>query len=438
MHAARKGCGVAIKKLSATNFRSFERLEVEFGAFNVLIGPNASGKSNLVQCLKFLRDVAGEGLDNAVSMQGGAEYMRNVNLSGADKLSIQATFDQRIHIVIGADSDRATSGPTAIEAVADGTTYDLAMRLTNDGRDFEVVDESISFSCQFYALHNLRSAFMSQIAGRSSESLGSGRITVSRSEGELALDFDSPEEIRDTIRAYLRPLIKGHNVSPRDSIIEQLFLHTYPSVWRFFDGIATYDFDPRLAKRAVQLNGRKTLEEDGSNLAIVLRDILEDEDRSREFSNLIRDLMPFVSDLGVERFVDRSLLFNLREGYSNHPFPAFLLSDGTVGVASLITALYFEDNPVVIVEEPERNIHPHLISRVVEMLREASQKKQVIVTTHSPQVVESAGLDNILLVSRDREGYSRVTRPAERRDIQVFLEHEIGLQELFTQNLLGA
>ena len=154
-------------------------------------------------------------------------------------------------------------------------------------------------------------------------------------------------------------------------------------------------------------------------------------------SKLVRDLMPFVVDLGVETFVDRSPLFNLREEYGGHPFPAFLLSDGTVGMTALIAALYFEQSQLVVVEEPERNIHPYLISRVVDLIEEASKKEQIILTTHSPQVVESAGLENILLVSRGRDGFSRVTKPAERHEVQVFLKNEIGLQDLYEQNLLG-
>jgi AAA15 family ATPase/GTPase len=60
-----------ITELSVSNFRSFERLDLELNTFNVLIGANASGKSNFVEIFKFLRDIAKHGLQNAVSMQGG-------------------------------------------------------------------------------------------------------------------------------------------------------------------------------------------------------------------------------------------------------------------------------------------------------------------------------------------------------------------------------
>jgi predicted ATPase len=427
---------MVIKRLSATNFRSFEHLDVELGAFNVLIGPNASGKSNLVQCLKFLRDLAREGLDNAVSMQGGGEYFRNINLSASAPSSLEVVLNRSFRTQVGQTEDGKW-----VEAVADEATYGLVLEFSDNGADFEVVEEKVVLRCDFrkYTSREHVRAFATgeTLAGIPA---GSGEVTFSNHRGKLEFDTTFPGRL-DSGKVPASAGVWGSSSVEDKLPPNRSFLRYIPElrgIESIFGGIAVYDFDPKLAKRAVPLNGRKNLEEDGSNLAIVLRDILEDEDRKREFSNLLRDLMPFVADLGVERFLDRSLLFNLREEYGESPFPAFLLSDGTVGMTALIAALYFEENPLVVVEEPERNIHPYLISRVVSMLEDASKEKQVIVTTHSPQVVESAGLENLLLVSRGRDGFSRVTRPSERREVQVFLENEIGLQDLYAQNLLGA
>ena len=71
------------------------------------------------------------------------------------------------------------------------------------------------------------------------------------------------------------------------------------------------------------------------------------------------------------------------------------------------------------------------------MMRDASQQKQIIVTTHNPEVVKYSGLENILLVSRDREGFSTISRPNKKDEVKTFLENEIGIEELYVQNLLG-
>ena len=71
-------------------------------------------------------------------------------------------------------------------------------------------------------------------------------------------------------------------------------------------------------------------------------------------------------------------------------------------------------------------------------MRDASQtqKKQIVVTTHNPEFVKYAGLENILLVSRNEEGFSTVSRPADKEEVKTFLKNDIGIEELYIQNLL--
>ncbi|MEE9165369.1 MAG: AAA family ATPase, partial [Nitrospinota bacterium] len=67
------------QKIKISNFKSFKDLEIELGKFNILIGSNASGKSNFLQIFKFLKDINNSGLNNALQMQGGVEYLRNID-----------------------------------------------------------------------------------------------------------------------------------------------------------------------------------------------------------------------------------------------------------------------------------------------------------------------------------------------------------------------
>lgn len=114
------------------------------------------------------------------------------------------------------------------------------------------------------------------------------------------------------------------------------------------------------------------------------------------------------------------------------------MSDGTINITALIIILYFERKPLIIIEEPERTIHPHLISKIVDMMKDVSERfeKQIIVTTHNPEMVKYAGLENILLVNRNGEGFSQISRPFEKEEVKIFLENEMGIEELYVQNLL--
>ena len=242
-------------------------------------------------------------------------------------------------------------------------------------------------------------------------------------------------EENDIIPSFLRE----KKLPPKALLLHPPFSF-FPIPWGdIFSDISIYDFDPKLPKKATPITGKAELEEEGDNLALILKNIIENKGKERKFSNLVKDLLPLVNKMDVERFADKSLLFKVQECYfQNKYLPASLLSDGTINITALIIALYFEKKSLTIIEEPERNIHPHLISKIINMMKDASKKKQIIVTTHNPEMVRNAGLENILLVSRDKEGFSTISRPADKEEVKTFLKNEIGIEDLYVQNLLEA
>jgi predicted ATP-dependent endonuclease of OLD family len=92
---------------------------------------------------------------------------------------------------------------------------------------------------------------------------------------------------------------------------------------------------------------------------------------------------------------------------------------------------------ILIIEEPVSHIHPFLVARVISMMKESSKKKQIIITTHTTEVVKHSSLENLLFISRDSDGFSVISRPADKEEVRIFLENEIGVDELYVQNLLG-
>jgi len=177
--------------------------------------------------------------------------------------------------------------------------------------------------------------------------------------------------------------------------------------------------------------------EDGSNVALVLNKLLQDKEKRRRFLNLSHALLPFVEDLDVDRFAGESLFVKLQESYAEDTYLlASLLSDGTIKVVALLIALYFDDRPVVAFEKPATSLHSKLISQLMQMMREASEEKQIFLTTHNPELIRHVDLDNICLVSRDADGFSQITKPANKKEVRIFLENDLGIEDLFVQNLL--
>jgi predicted ATPase len=92
---------------------------------------------------------------------------------------------------------------------------------------------------------------------------------------------------------------------------------------------------------------------------------------------------------------------------------------------------------MAIIEEPERNLHPALISRLMSMMRDVSKEKQLLITTHSPEVIRNSEIEDILFISRGENGFSSIRRPAETEDVRRFLNEELGMDDLYVQNLLS-
>ncbi len=423
-----------LTRIEAHNFKSFRDLDVTLGSLNVLIGANASGKSNFVQLLRFVRDIANFGLDNAASIQGGSEYVANLRLGMAETTKVGLEIQE------GNAFTWINLLPTdpAIRASVEGLRYEFAIHAIQGHAAYQVDRDQLSIFRKF---------FKRETSSANSAIIGDGLLSLTNVSGNLVYSSELPEGItsEQANSAYWEALwsLFGLTEQPLEGLIlervqRQVFLTPIPPI-KIIMQLAIYDFNAKLPKQTAQITGKVDLEEDGNNLVIALKNILEDEGQRREFSNLLHDVLPFAEGVDVQRLADRFLHFRLRESYSGDQYlPASLLSDGTIHVIALLVALFFSDKPLIVIEEPERNIHPYLLARVAELLKDASRNKQIIVTTHNPEIVKNVALDDLLFVSRDREGFSTIRRPAESADVRVFLENEIGIDELFARNLLGA
>ncbi|MEI6293427.1 MAG: AAA family ATPase [Methanomicrobiales archaeon] len=409
--------------ISVTNFKSFREMSFHPASFSILIGSNASGKSNLIQVFIFLRDIAKYGISNAISLQGGVDYLRNTVIGPAEELSfkIEYTLEEKKREVIGVREH----APIYFEPSQ--LRYEFSIRFTDTQAGYEVSRDQLEITGDYFGPTS------------PGQKIGPGCLKLSLVEGEIRYDLFPPAGfvIHDE---DLFPHLFQTKEKQGPHLIANIPMNVpgIPPLEWIFRGIKIYDFDPRLLKKAAPMLGKTELEKDGSNLAIVVKGICEDPERKNAFLNLVRDMLPFVDDIAVEKFLDMSLFMKVKEVYSvNKYIPASMVSDGTINIAALIVALFFEERPVTIIEEPERNIHPALISKLVAMLKDASQWKQIIVTTHNPEMVKHVNIEDITLITRDKEGFSHLSRPVDKQEVRTFLEHEIGIDELFIQDLLG-
>ena len=419
-----------IRRISVANFKSISEIDLELSMFNVVIGSNAAGKSNLISIFKFLRDIARSGLVNAIAMQGGVEYLRNTTIGLSRDLTVKVDYEPepQLEILEGNEQGSLQTGVRSSES-----SYEFAIRFHDGDDGFTVTKDRLVIGCEVIEFEG-----GGKTPVTNTRSIGKGEIRVTSSHGEVSFEVDIPDGCPLKKQDIIPTLFRRRTLPEKTLLLETPYAHPLPHVEKFFDRIAIYDIDPKLPKKGVNITGKSELDEDGGNLALAIRAIMQNPEKKRKLSNLIRDVLPFVEEFSVEKFMDVSLILTLRERYAKaRHLPASSLSDGTITIFALIIALYFEEKPFIIIEEPVSHIHPFLVSRVISMMKESSKKKQLMVTTHSSEVVRHASLEDILLISRDSEGFSVISRPADKEEVQTFLANEIGIEELYIQNLLG-
>jgi predicted ATPase len=474
-----------IKKIEVENFRSFKKLSINPNQFNVLIGPNASGKTNFLQIFRFARDIVNLGLKNAISMQGGVDYLRNIHIGKNCK---QTKFSLEILHRNPTTGIKQINNKT-IKIKPEKLLTNFVIEYTNDKNEFfvkednlvqeftffEVFDDSISRHCEQKAWQStvdchaeaarndgkekfVRNDNSNEIVGARSArpierkgrqtlplqvEIGKGTLEFHRNENEISKKFTSNENLNITIDDIVPPTFVEPN-SQSKTLAKNLFLeNSYyflqtDSVYKMLSELSVYDLDPLQGSSVSSVAGRTQLEENGENIAIVLKRILNCEENTRQFFNFIRHVLPFVEDIEVERFLDKHLQIKVKEKYTPNEFvPASLMSNGSVTLISIIIALYFENKKISVFEEPGGKVHPYLISKIIEMMKDASEQTQIFLTTHNPEIVKYAGLENIFYLLRDSDGYSVISHLSTKEEIAEFMKNEIGIEELFVQNLLS-
>ena len=418
-----------IQHIYVENFKSFSRIDLDLFRFHVVIGSNAAGKSNFISIFKFLRDIAKYGIVNAIAMQGGSEYLQNTKIGTLHDLKIKVVFQPDQNVDILEYQDTGTSILTIQPCLS---SYEFALRFSKKGDGFSITEDRFTLGCEVLSCKRENEHSIDK------QSIGHGEIRVTSEGGKITYAIDLPKGCPVSEKDIIPLCFRGKHLPEKTLLLETPYAFPLTLGEKFFDRITVYDIDPKLTKKGVAITGKRELEEDAGNLALALKNIIGDPEKKRKFSNLLRDVLPFIEDFSVEKFMDISLVLTLREKYTkNHDLPSPSLSDGTMMIFALIIALYFEDKPFIIIEEPVSHIHPFLVARVISMMKESSKKKQVMITTHTTEVVKHASLEHLLLISRDSEGFSVLSRPADKEEVRTFLENEIGIEELYVQNLLS-
>lgn len=413
-------------KIKVKNFKSYTDLEINFNKLNYIIGGNASGKSNFVNILKFFNDIMYYGLEDAVLLQGGIKYIVNANSikDSSVVLEYEMDFEEERNKTFELLSDLVEKGAYLPSKMY----YVLEIKPHINGTGYKIKREMLKITIDEVLKKKKKEMSVSKI-NKSYEFFVEKGLDGKIIDNLNSLNLEKYDNFINIDRA-----IKIAKMN--DDLLIRSFI-SYGLFFRYGTSIKIFNFDVNLLKSSSNIAARRELEEDGSNLVNVIQQLLKSKSNKDKLKMILKTVLPFIDEITVENSFNKSLFFKVKESYNKNEFPSSMLSDGTVNILALIVALYFqEDNGIIVLEEPERNIHPKMLKNIVAFLEEVSSKKQIFITTHNPYIVKYANLDDVILVSRNANGISCASRPSNDNNVKLFLRSDLGIEDLFVDGVL--
>ena len=198
--------------------------------------------------------------------------------------------------------------------------------------------------------------------------------------------------------------------------------------------------DSAYVKRQGSLQDNDYLRPDASNLAAFLYRISQEKpDTYQQIRNVIQLAIPFFDDFLLKPQQlptgEKQIWLLWKQHDNDYPFWPSQLSDGSIRFICLATALLQPNPPsTIIIDEPELGLHPYAIALLASLLRSASKRMQVIVSTQSVPLVNEFSINDLIVV--DRENDVSTFKRYDPKDLEDWLtEYSIG--ELWEKNILG-
>ncbi len=361
---------VEISRVAIRDYKSIAACDVELGPLTFLVGPNGSGKSNFLDALRFIADSLNHSVEQAIRDRGGINDVRRRSEGRPRHFGIKVEF--------------------GISGLKCTFAFEIGDR---KGGGFIIKRES----CTMYSDESNPTVSCSYEAE-------AGKLVVDSKYSRLSMPA-SPDR-------FMLSALAG--------------LPDFRPAYVALAGMGFYRLNPDKIRDLQAPESGDLLTRDGSNAAAVLSHLTKRHpDVKVRVEEYLMSVAPGTQHVGVKTLGPRETLeFEEVVSGSNRTrrFLAANMSDGTLRALGILLALFQSPNggrqvSLIAVEEPETALHPAAAGVLLDALREASGNRQVIVTSHSPDLLDSRDLpaDAILAVSAE-DGATSIgaLKPEER------------------------
>lgn len=339
------------RSIEIRNFRSLELVKATLGPFTIVVGPNSSGKSNFIDAFVFARDVAADA-SSALQNRGGIASIRRWRPSRPVDVSIDL---------------RVAHTREALAHTYARHSFTLASTKSGTWKFKEEIVEVVAKGIQRFALVREHD--------RITELASDRRLGPSARESTL-----EPE----TMSAV--PIARRYRIGPNFGALHD---------------IRRFRLQPDEIRRSQVVTERTDLDESGANLAAAIGHLRAHEpDKWQAVQAAMRKIIPgltAIEEVTLGRYMGLRF-FQQRTRGELAEFTATEMSEGAVrALAILVAAQQVKPYALTIMEEPEVAIHPGAANVLFESLKAASRSGSVLLTTHSPELLDAASTEEILV-----------------------------------------
>jgi len=394
-----------IIKLEIEGYRSLKSQAWCPGDLNVLIGPNASGKSNLLRALEMLKTAAQGGLGKYVQQEGGMEAL----------LWDGQVDDLRFRM-------KTTPTDAHRDVVRESLTYELTLVRLGKSSTYRVDHELLA---NYFRVEQGTSPQPFKLIERSA----SRAVLFDEHEKALVAPEASIADEETLLSSVGGPFIQNRHL-----IAYQKQL----AAWTIHQGFQTHREAqiraPQVTRADTQVNA------DGQNLVSVLHSLYTG---NRDFEDEVNTAMRAAFGDDFDRLVfppaaDQRIQMRVRWRSLRREQSAADLSDGTLRFLFLLAVLANPSPPPLIaIDEPETGLHPSMFPIVAEYARDAAGRAQVVLTTHSPEFLNAFGRDVPTTTVVERQEGQTILRVVSTDELLYWLK-QYTLGELFRSKELEA
>jgi len=422
-----------ISRIEVSNYRCLKRISQDLNPFQILVGPNASGKTTFLDVITFMSDIVNKGVDSAI-IDRSPNYLDLTwsGLGGDIEMAIECRIPDTVNKLMEESKEMKYIRyelKIGLSEINEHTIKGERLALIKENKKDQTIISKLDFP-------DFPTKISESILNKE---LNSGSFRLILEKDFIGESYIIPEMSKDKMDFWSF----GFKFGPQRTILSNLPADEtkFPaSTWlkEFLNNsIQKLVLNSQKISKASRPGQGRNFLPDGSNLPWVIEDLKNKHQESfNDWLEHVKTALPDIEEINVHEFPDTKFKY-LKIKYNNGiEVPSWTASDGTLRLIALTLIAYLPDfKGIFLIEEPENGVHPKVMETVFQSLSSVYDA-QILLATHSPVILGIADLKDVLCFAKTKEGITDIVS-GDKHPLLADWQGESNLSTLYASGVLG-